>query len=163
MCRYDSDVAVIIIAAVQVHRYSDCDSALSIPVCDAVRLFPSSLAVTARRHPCANEQIMLICEVNGTRLDVRLDSRYRARYLDTNRVDDVRTVSGSNIKLRTILTGNEAIAHSLRRLTATIIVEVTESSRGLHNIDCSSDTDSDSQVFTFQIAGRSVSEYWLHV
>ena len=83
---------------------------------------------------------MLICEVNGTRLDVRLDSQYRARYFDTNRVDDVRTVSGPNIKLRTILTGNEALptAHSLRRLTATIIVEVTESSGSLHNIVCSS-------------------------
>ena len=111
---------------------------------------------------------MLICEVNGTRLDVRLDSLYRARYFDTNRVDDVRTVSGPNIRLRTILTGNEATAQSiltesiaLRRLTATIIVEVTESSTGLHDIVCSSNTDS--QEFTFQIAGRSVSKYWLHI
>ena len=106
---------------------------------------------------------MLICEVNGTRLDVRLDSRYRARYFDTNRIDEVRTVSGPNIKLRTILTGNEAITHSmltesdaLRKLTATIIVEVTESSGGLHNIVCSSDTDL--RVFTFHTAGGNVSE-----
>ena len=94
---------------------------------------------------------MFVCEANGTRLDIRLDSIHRARYFDTNRVDEVRTVSGPDVMLRAILTGNEALSGSLRQLTSTIIVQLSASSRGPHNVSCSSDTGT--KVSKFQLAG----------
>ena len=94
------------------------------------------------------------CEVVGTRLDWRVDSIHRARFFDTNRVDEVRTVLGPNIRFRTILTGNEELTGttgSNRRLASTLIAELSESSTSTHSISCSS--DSDTQLFEFQIAG----------
>ena len=97
---------------------------------------------------------MIVCEANGTRLDIRLDSLHRARYFDTNRVDEVRTVSGPNVTLRAILTGNEALNSTARRLTATMIVQVFTLSNHMtmHTISCSSDTATN--LFPFQNAGE---------
>ena len=96
---------------------------------------------------------MFTCEVIGSRLDWRVDSIHRARFFGTNRVDEVRTVNGPSIKFRTILTGNEEVSGNtgLRRLTSTLIAELSESSTTPHNISCSS--DSETQLYKFQIAG----------
>lgn len=117
-----------------------------------VNLSPLSLTTTGRSHLCPGEQLMIVCEVNGTRLDIRLDSLYRARYFDTNRVDEVRTVSGPDVTLRAILTGNEALNSTARRLTATMIVQVVALSNTMHIISCSSDTAAN--LFPFQNAGE---------
>lgn len=111
-----------------------------------------SLSATGRRYLCPEEQLIIICEANGTRLDIRLDSLYRARYFNNNRVDEVRTVSGPDVTLRAILTRNEALNTTARRLSATIIVQVFALSNTIHSISCSSDTAV--EMFLFQNAGE---------
>ena len=120
-----------------------------------VQHFQSSLATTGRRHPCRGELLMFTCEVVGSRLDWRVDSIHRARYFDTNRVDEVRTVNGPSVRFRTILTGNEEVTGvtGVRRLVSTLIAELSQSSASLHNISCSS--DSETQLYKFQIAGTA--------
>ena len=120
-----------------------------------VQRFQSSLATTGRRHPCRGEQLMITCEVVGSRLDWRVDSIHRARYFDTNRVDEVRTVNGPSIKFRTILTGNEEVTGTMgssRRLTSTLIAELSQTSTSPHNVSCSSDLET--RLLQFQIAGN---------
>ena len=97
---------------------------------------------------------MFICEAHGAYLDWKFDSVHRTIFFHDQSVDDVQTVSGQGLfKLRSILTGNEALTEIPgRRLTSTLIIELTESSRDSHNVTCSSDTEM--QVFTFQTAGR---------
>ena len=98
---------------------------------------------------------MFTCEIVGSRLDWRVDSIHRARYLDGNRVDEVRTVNGASIRFHSILTGNEEVTGttgSRRRLTSTLIAELSQSSTSPHNISCSS--DSETQLLQFQIAGK---------
>ena len=115
--------------------------------------FQSSLATTGRRHPCSGELLTFTCTVVGSRLDWSVDSIHRARYFDTNRVDEVRTVNGPSIRFRTILMGNEEVAGiSNRRLTSTLIAELSQSSTSLHTISCSS--NSETQLLQFQVAGK---------
>ncbi len=124
-------------------------------VSSEVQHFQSSLAKTGRIHPCRDELLTFNCEVVGSRLDWRVDSIHRARYLDTNRVDEVRTVNGPSIRFRTILTGNEeatGTAGSSRRLTSILIVQQSQSTINPHNISCSS--NSEIQRLQIQVAGK---------
>ena len=128
---------------------------LFLVVSGVVQHFQSSLATTGRRHPCSGELLTFTCTVVGSRLDWRVDSNHRARYFDTNRVDEVRTVNGPSIKFRTILMGNEEVTEttgSTRRLTSTLIAELSQLSTSPHTISCSS--DSESQLLRFQVAGK---------
>ena len=125
-----------------------------------VQHFQSSLATTGRNHPCRGELLTFTCEVVGSRLDWRVDSIHRARYFDTNRVDEVRTVNGPSIKFRTILTGNEEVTGttgSTRRLASTLIAELSQTSTSPHSISCSS--DSETQLLQFHITGKYLSKY----
>ena len=120
-----------------------------------VQHLQSSLATTGRKHPCGGELLTFTCEIVGSRLDWRVDSVHRARYFDTNRVDEVRTVNGPRIRFRTILMGNEEITGTIgstRRLTSTLIAELSQSSTSPHSI--SSSSDSETQLLQFQVAGK---------
>ena len=87
---------------------------LFLVVSGVVQHFQSSLATTGRRHPRSGELLTFTCTVVGSHLDWRVDSNHRARYFDTNRVDEVCTVNGPSIKFRTILMGNEEESQKLQ-------------------------------------------------
>ena len=143
------------LACTQCHEYEHRSGHDLLHVASSeVQHFQSSLATTGRRHPCRGELLTFTCEVVGSRLDWRVDSIHRARYFDTNRVDEVRTVNGPSIKFRTILMGNEEVTGSTglsRRLTSTLIAELSQSSTSPHSISCSSDLET--QLLQFQVEG----------
>ena len=96
---------------------------------------------------------MFTCDSNGTYLDWKFNTVHRAIFFSDQQVDTVQTVSGSGFKFHSILTGNDALTRtsSLRRLTSFLIIQLSELNNEPHSITCSSDTET--QVFTFQVAG----------
>ena len=55
---------------------------------------------------------MFTCEVNGTYLDWKFDTVHRTNFFSYQSVDEVQSVSGQGFKLRSILTGNNALTET---------------------------------------------------
>ena len=127
---------------------------LGLVVSGQVSLTPSSLLTAGRNHSCPGEILLFSCESNGTYLDWRFDTIYRARFFSDQSVDEVQTVSGRGFSMRAILTGNQALpgTSSIRRLNSVLIFQLFEVNTLLHNITCSSSAV-DTEVVPFQTAG----------
>ena len=112
----------------------------------------SSLTATGRQHACPEEPLIFTCVVIGQYIQWTFKySYYRTTFFYDNSVDTTRIVSG-NYGVRAILTGNDPISTNptadsmTRRLTSSLIIESSDSLIGyLHNINCSSNTETHTQ------------------
>ena len=111
----------------------------------------SSLSATGREHACpqSDEPLVFVCKVNGQYIQWTLNSYYRATFFHDHNVNSVQTVSGQH-GVRAVLTGNDQIPNgpnaNSRHLKSTLIIESSDRLSGyLHNISCSSDTETHTQ------------------
>ena len=120
-----------------------------------VQLTPSSLKAAGRNHSCPGEILLFSCETNGTYVDWRFDTIYRARFFSDQSVDEVQTVSGSGFSMRAILTGNQALpgTSTIKQLNSVLIFQLFEANTFPHNITCSSSAV-ETEVVWFQTAGK---------
>ena len=116
----------------------------------------SSLTATGRQHACPEEPLIFTCVVIGHYIQWTFNLYYRTTFLYDDSVNTTRIVSGQ-YGVQAILTGNDptnVTAESMsRRLTSLLIIESSDSlSEYLHNITCSSNTETHTQQL--KIAGK---------
>ena len=128
---------------------------LGLAVSGQVSLTPSSLLTAGRNHSCPREILLFSCQSNGTYLDWRFDTIYRARFFSDQSVDEVQTVSGRGFSMRAILIGNQALpgTSAMRQLNSVLIFQLFEVNTLPHNITCSSSAV-ETEVVRFQTAGK---------
>jgi hypothetical protein len=116
----------------------------------------SSLTATGREHACSDEPLIYTCEVNGLFVQWTFDAFYRITFFFDHSINSVRTVSGQH-GVRAVLTGNDPIPNSpnvdIRHLSSALIIQSSARLSGyLHNVSCSSDTETHTQQL--KIAGK---------
>ena len=109
-----------------------------------------------RNHACPDEPLIFTCEVNGQYIQWTFDSFYRTTFFFDDSVNTIETVSGQ-YGVRAILTGNDPVPNSpsadIKHLTSALIILSSDLLSGyLHNVSCSSDTETHSQQL--KIAGK---------
>ena len=130
------------------------------PATAAVIHVQSSLTATGREHACPDEPLIFTCEVNGQFIQWTFNSYYRTIFFYDDSVNAIETVSGQ-YGVRAILTGNGPTHNAgspntnSRRLKSSLIIESSDSlvAEYLHNISCSSDTETRTQQL--KIAGKN--------
>ena len=116
----------------------------------------SSLTATGREHACPDEPLIFTCEVNGQFIQWTFDAFYRTTFLYDHSINSVQTVSRQH-GVRAVLTGNDPISSSpnvnVRNLSSALIIQSSARLSGyLHNVSCSSDTETHTQHL--KIAGK---------
>ena len=117
----------------------------------------SSLAATGREHACPDEPIIVTCKVNGRFIQWTFNAFYRSTFFHDQGVNSVQTVSGQH-GVRAVLTSNDPIPNSpnadIKHLSSALIIQSSSRLSGyLHNVSCSSDTETRTQQL--KIAGKA--------